>query len=163
LRQSTNYGSLHETHRESLPRTRSGVDDLHSRLEPQARPPRNYEALRDTQHQVDHQSPRTRSGVDRDAAQQGPERPEIQRSWTHHGGMVPQQHSANIWDRQNQEIIRMSDNQRSGAGREGEGQPARDENDPELQEARAAVEEARQREAAERARMQERDRGGPER
>ncbi len=80
--------------------------------------------------------------------------------------MVPQQASANIWIRQNHEI-RMAESDKPGGEREGEGaqpsQPNREQNDPELQEARAAVEEARRREAAERARQQERERGGPER
>jgi hypothetical protein len=138
LRQSRNYAALHETQHQ--------VDETPS---PAGRQPRNYDAVRDTQHQVDRD------------AEESPKRPAIQRSWTHLGGMVPQQKSANDWIEQNQEI-RMSDRRDSGSGRDGQGaQPeaARDENDPELQEARAIVEEARRREAAERARLQERDRG----
>jgi hypothetical protein len=151
VRQSRNYAAVNETQRQSLPRTRSGVEEQrHAVID--AREPRNYDALRATEQRVD-----------REVEQQGPQRPAIHRSWTHHGDMVSQQGSARVWDKQNQELIRMSDNQSPGAGREGDGQPARNENDPELQEARAAVEEARRREAAERARMQERDRGGPER
>jgi hypothetical protein len=146
LRQSRSYGALHETHRQ--------VDEQQSA--PAAQPqPRNYDALRETQHRVDEQTA---------APEPGPKRPDIQRSWTHHGGMVPHHASAHNWIKQNHEI-RMSDNGKPGTGREGQGtqQPSRDQNDPELQEARAAVEEARRREAAERARQQERDRSGPER
>jgi hypothetical protein len=157
LRQSRSYGALHETHRQ--------VDEQQSAPAEQ-RQARNYGALHETQHRVDEQQ--------NAAPEPGPERPDMQRSWSHRGGMVPQQESANHWIRQNNGI-RMSDNEKPGAGREepapgvtrGEGaqpsQPGRDQNDPELQEARAAVEEARRREAAERARMQERERSGPER
>ncbi|MBV9825372.1 MAG: hypothetical protein JO001_06835 [Alphaproteobacteria bacterium] len=147
MRQSGNYGALHETHRE--------VDEQLNGRAPASQESRYYGALHETQHEVDAQQNAIPETI--------PQRPEIQRSWTHHGGMVPQQGSANDWVRQNYEI-RMSDNQRSDADRTGENtQPAHDQNDPELQEARAAVEEARRREAAERARTQERDRGGPER
>jgi hypothetical protein len=179
LRQSRDYGALNESHQQ--------VHDLHTRLEPKSRQPRNYEDLRETQYRVDEQlssrpepapTPqpgnyevlrRTQYEVDAQLnspteAEAEPQRPEAQRSWTHRGGMVPQQESAQIWIKQNHEI-RMA-NENPGAEREGQGtqpsQPSRDENDPQLQEARAAVEEARRREAAERARQQERDRG-PER
>ena len=160
MRQARNYGALNETHRESLPRTRSGVDEERN-SEPEApsqaasRQPRSYGAVHQTHWQLDErQSP----------AADTPERPATVRSWTHYGGMVPQQTSANDWIKQNYEIS-MSDNAKPGAGREGaqSPQPGRDQNGPELQEARAAVEEARRREAAERARLQERDRSGPER
>ena len=80
--------------------------------------------------------------------------------------MVPQQKSANDWIKQNNEI-RMANGDKPGAGREGEGaqpsQPTASRTTPDLQQARAAVEEARRREAAERARSQERERSGPER
>jgi hypothetical protein len=61
----------------------------------------------------------------------------------------------------------MAESDKPGAGREGEGaqspQSNRDQDQAELQEARAAVEDARRREAAERARQHEHDRSGPER
>lgn len=67
-----------------------------------------------------------------------------------------------IWHKQNVEI-KMAANDKSGTERAGEGsQPGREENDPELQQARAALEDARQRQA-ERARQQDREHGGPER
>jgi hypothetical protein len=177
LRQSRSYAALDETHEQ--------VHDLHTRLEPQSRQPRNYEELRRTQYKVDREPSsrpdpgpapqpgnyevlrRTQYEVDaqRNSGAAAPEpeaqRPGVQRSWTHHGGMVPQQHSANVWIRQNHEI-RMA-NENSGTQRQEQGaQAGRNQSDPQLQEARAAVEEARRREAAERARTQERDRG-PER
>lgn len=115
----------------------------------------DYGTLHETQHQVDEQAPEERQ------AALNP-----QRSWTHHGGMEPQQYSAHTWHKQNIEI-KMTQNENSGAAREGQGsqpsQPGHDENDPELQEARAAVEEARRREAAQRAQQQEHGRSGPER
>lgn len=152
-RQPRNYDPVRETQYQADERLNARhVEELHSRLEPQSRQPRNYEALRETQQRVD----------DRQAEQELPDRP-VQRSWTHRGGMVPQQESAITWIRQNHEI-RMAKGDNTGAERAGEGapQPTRDQNDPELQEARAAVEEARRREAAERQRLQERERG-PER
>jgi hypothetical protein len=188
--QSRNYGALNETHRQ--------VEEIQNAFpEAPPRQPRNYEAVRETQYQTDerqtaepeaaaspspqprnyqvlrdaqHESlPQTRSGVEeaRATEEQQPERP-VFRTWTHLGGMVPQHGSAIRWDKQNQEIIRMSDRGDAGTDRDGEGtsspqQESVNENDPDLQEARAVVEEARRREAAERARQQERDRGGPER
>jgi hypothetical protein len=142
LRHSGSYGALHETHRE--------VDEQQNT--PAATPEReahrpNYEALRETQHEVDERQEGIRL---------------TQRSWTHYGGMVPQQHSAIKWHNQNIEI-KMAQNQNSGPERAEEGAQPNQENDLELQEARAAVEEARRREAAERARQQERGRDGPER
>jgi len=147
LRQSRNYGALHETHQQT---------DEQQNSPSASREPRNYGALHETQHQVDEQ-----------LGQQGPERPDVLRSWTHLGGMVPQQGSANEWIRQNYEI-RMAENDKPGADREGDGQQQspqqdREQDQAELQEARAAVEEARRREAAERALQQQRERSGPER
>lgn len=150
MRQPRSYGALHET--------QHVVDEQqNSQLETPSpgasREPRNYDALHETQAQVDDQLNRP--------APEGP-----QRSWTHHGGMVPQQESANEWIRQNYEM-RMAANDKSGESREEEKaqQPESDhaQDQAELQEARAAVEEARQREATERARQQERERSGPER
>lgn len=138
---------MHEAHRE--------VDE--QQTAPAETPERaahrpDYGTLHETQHQVDEQAAEERQ------AALNP-----RRSWTHHGGMVPQQYSADTWHKQNLEI-RMAQNNNSGAARGGQGtEPGPSQNDPELQEARAAVEEARRREAAERARQQERDRGGPER
>jgi hypothetical protein len=150
LRQSRNYGALHETHRQA--------DEQQTPPAAPSRQPRDYGAVRETHHQVDEQQ-------NQNSPAKTPERPDVLRSWTHHGGMVPQQKSANDWIKQNNEI-RMANGDKPGAGREGEGaqpsQPNR-ENDPDLQQARAAVEEARRREAAERARSQERERSGPER
>jgi hypothetical protein len=121
---------------------------------------RYYGAVNDTRRQIDEQQvtpgPASEERAD-------PARP--LRTWTHYGGMVPQQESANKWIRQNHEI-RMAANDKPGTSREGEGaQPSQDraQDQAELQEDRAAVEEARRREAAERARQQERERGGPER
>jgi hypothetical protein len=141
LRHSGSYGALHETHRE--------IDEQENA--PAAEPERaahrpDYEALRDTQHEIDEQQARIRL---------------TQRSWSHHGGMVPQQRSAIIWHNQNIEI-KMAQNGNSGPERAGESTQPNQENDPELQQALAAVEDAKRREAAERARQQERDRG-PER
>jgi hypothetical protein len=148
VRQARNYGTINEAHRQSLPRTRSGVDEQQNAAAAQ-RQPRNYDVLRATQQHVDKQQ----------NSPPEPERPDTLRRWTHYGGMVPQQKSANDWIKQNYEI-RMSDNGKTGAGRQGQGtQPSA----AELQQAQAAVEEAKRREAAERARLQERDRGGPER
>ena len=55
----------------------------------------------------------------------------------------------------------MATSNQSGPSRQGQGTQA--ENNPDVAQARAAVEDAKRREAAERARAQERDRGGPER
>jgi hypothetical protein len=145
VRQPRNYGALHETHRQ--------VDE--QQTPPAETPERaahrpNYRELHQTQYQVDVQAAEERR------AALNP-----QRRWAHHGGLVPQQHSALIWNKQDIEI-RMAQDNNSGAARGGQG-TEQGPNDPELQEARAAVEEARRREAAERARQQERDRGGPER
>jgi hypothetical protein len=79
--------------------------------------------------------------------------------------MVPQQDSANKWIEQNRKMrTKMAENDKSGTERDGEGaQPSQSEREADaadLEEARAAVEEAKQREAYERARQQER---GPER
>jgi hypothetical protein len=175
LRQSRSYGALHETHRQ--------VDEEQSARAPEQGPPeRKYDALRETERLVEEQRhsppPReipapppaeryygalreTQHQLDERQAEE-PDRP-VRRTWTHHGGMVPQQHSAIIWNKQNIES-KMADNDKPGTERAGEGtQPGRDQNDPELQQALAAVEDAKRREAAERARQQERDRGGPER
>ena len=150
MRQARNTGALHETHRQ--------VDDQQEFApEPSAsRSPRNYGALQETQHQIDDRN----SLAKRASA--------LFRSWTHHGGMVEHHASANEWIRQNHEIrTKMAANDKSGPGREGEGaqspQSNREQDQAELQEARAAVEEARRREGAERARQQEHDRSGPER
>jgi hypothetical protein len=142
VRQQRNYRALHETRRE--------LDELQNVQLDNPRQPRNYEALRETQHDLDER-------------QTQPTQP-VRRSWTHYGGMEPQQASAHVWIRQNHEI-RMAQNQNSGADREAQGNrsPREELNQAELQEARAAVEEARQREAAERAREQQRERSGPER
>ena len=102
------------------------------------------------------------------AAREGPEAPEaaatqrgVQRSWTHYGGMVPQQESANIWIKQNHEIRKMAANDRDGTGRDQENTQSseRPQNEAELQEAREIAQEAREREAAQqRERQQERGR-----
>jgi hypothetical protein len=142
LRQSRSYAALRETQRE--------VDEQQSAPAetPERAPHRpNYEALRDTQHEIDERWARIRL---------------MHRSWTHLGGNVPHQHSALIWHNQNIEI-KMAQNGNSSPERGGEGAQPNQENDPELQQAKAAVEDAKRREAAERARQQERDRGGPER
>jgi hypothetical protein len=175
LRQSRSYGALHETHREA--------DEQRSETPSPSRPERKHDAVRETQRQVEEQrhappppeipSPppperyygalrNTQGQVDERQAEQ-PDRP-VQRRWAHHGGMVPQQRSAMIWNRQNIEIKMAENDKTGGSERAGEGaQPDREQNDPELQQALAAVEDAKRREAAERARQQERDRGGPER
>jgi hypothetical protein len=149
LRQSRSYGALNETHRQ-IDEQQNSQPETPTRTT--SRDPRNYGALHETHRQAD-EAPE-------------PERPGPLRSWTHRGGMVPHQESAHTWIRQNNEI-RMAESDKSGPAREGEAaqpsQPNRDQNQAELQEARAAVEEARRREAAERARLQERERGGPER
>jgi hypothetical protein len=129
---------------------------------------RNYGALHETQREIDEQQQQDTPAPEEQAARRGP-----LRTWTHYGGMVPQQASANKWIRQNHEI-RMAANE-SSQGREepapgstrGKGtqsqQSEQEQDQAELQEARAAVEEAKQREASERVRQQERDRSGPER
>ena len=120
---------------------------------------RNYGALHDTRREVDEQQ--NAPAPEESAERRGP-----LRTWTHYGGMVPQQESANKWIRQNYEI-RMAANDKPGASREGEGaqssQSESEQDQAELQEARAAVEEAKKREGAERARQQEHERSGPER
>ena len=158
MRQTRNYGALNESHREVDEQQNSSAAPGQEDPAP-SRQPRNYGALHETQSQVDgrQNSP---------ATEERAEHPAPLRSWTHYGGMVPQQGSANIWIRQNYEI-RMAESDKPGAGREGEGaqspQSNRDQDQAELQEARAAVEDARRREAAERARQHEHDRSGPER
>ena len=150
MRQPRSYGALHETHREVEEQQNSPAA---------TRPTRNYGALHETQHQVDEKQNSPAQAPENHA---GPAN--ILRSWTHHGGMYSQQQSANKWIEQNYEIrAKMAESGKPGAGREGEGAKPSQENDRDLQEARAAVEDARRREAAERARTQERDRGGPER
>ena len=88
------------------------------------------------------------------------------RSWSHRGGMVPQQESANTWIRQNNDI-RMAQSGRASPERSGEGaqQAGREQQNSNLQQARAAAEEARKHQAAQRQREAERanERGGPER
>lgn len=149
MRQPRSFGALQETHRQ--------VDGQENAPEaPASRPARHYGTLHDTEQQVEAQNARAKQAA-----------PEL-RSWTHHGGMVEHHASANEWIRQNHEIrTKMAANDKSGAGRDGEGAPSsqsnREQGQAELQEARAAVEEARRREAAERARQQEHDRSGPER
>ena len=142
---------MQETHREiDEQETAPAETPERAAHRPEHRP--DYGTLHETQHQVDEQATEERQ------AALNP-----RRSWTHHGGMVPQQYSAHTWHKQNLEI-RMAQNNNSGAEREGQGtEPGPNENDQELQEARAAIEEARRREATERARQQERDRSGPER
>ena len=155
MRQARNYGAVNQTHRQ-VDQEQNSRPEAPSQAE--SRQPRSYGAVHQTQWQLDEQPGHASANT--------PERPAIVRSWTEYGGMVPQQGSANDWIKQNREIA-MSDSGKSGAGRGGEGaqpsQPNREQNDPDLQQARAAVEAARQREAAERARQQERERGGPER
>lgn len=154
MRQQRYYGPLHETSGEideeqAVPGKAS--EDRTDAARPM-RQQRHYGALNETASEVDDQQ----VAGDRAA---GPVR-----SWTHHGGMVPQQDSAHQWIRQNRES-RMAANDRSGSAREGEGAASaqdRAQAQAEIAEARAAVEEARRREAAEQARQQQRDRG-PER
>jgi hypothetical protein len=153
VRQPRNYGALNDTHREVDQQQNSPAD---------ARPARNYDALRDTQHQVDE-----KQNSPAQTPQKRPDGPVV-RSWTEQGGMVAHQESARDWIEQNQEIRKkMAQNAKSGASRGGEGtqspQSEREQDQAELREARAAINETRQREAAERARQQERGRSGPER
>lgn len=166
LRQPRHYGPLRETHEADLPPERSGAEEGEqspAAPEPSAsRPARNYQALHDSEQQADARIARARQAT------------EEMRSWTHHGGMVEHHASAHEWVRQTYEIrSKMAANQQPGAGRDGQesnreegpgsSQLNREQNQSELQEARAAVEEARRREAAERARQQGHERGGPER
>jgi hypothetical protein len=146
LRQARNYGALHEAQQQAE----------EPQASPAARQPRNYEAVRETQHQVDEQQA---------SSDNRPERPTVQRSWSHYGGMASQQESANEWIRQNNEIrAKMAETAKSGASREGQGtQSPQQGQDAAVQRAQAAVEDARRREAAERGRQQERERSGPER
>ena len=122
---------------------------------------RNYGALNETRRELDEQQ-----AAPNPSQEERAESPRVLRTWTHEGGMVQHHDFANKWVRQNHEI-KMAANDKPGAGREGEGaqssQPDRAQQQAELQEARAAAQDARQREAAERSRQQERDRGGPER
>jgi hypothetical protein len=158
VRQSRSYGALHETHREADEQQPSSSPETPERS---AHRP-DYGALHDTEHQVDEQR-EARAAEERQAALNP------RRSWTHYGGMWPHQLSAYVWNKQDIEIrtIRMAENQNSGAEREGEGpetsQSEQAQDQAEIEEARAAIEETRRREAAERARQQERDRSGPER
>ena len=161
MRQTRNYGALHDTHREVPTEGRRLNSSAAPGQEEPAplRQPRNYGALHETQHQVDQQQ--NSPEPEERAEQPGP-----LRSWTHYGGMVPQQASAMIWHQQNIEI-RMAESDKPGAEREGEGaessQSDQELDQAELQEAQAAIQETRQREATERARQQERERSGPER
>jgi len=79
------------------------------------------------------------------------------RTWTHHGGMVPQQESANKWIRQNHEI-KTAANDKAGASREGEGDPSpsseRAQDPAELQEAREIASGARAYEGYRQLRME---------
>lgn len=149
MRQTRNYAPVNETHRQV-------EEQLKSPTAAESRPTRNYDALRETQHQVDDD----RQNGETEKERQTPEStPSPLRSWTHHGGMVWQQGSANQWVRQNHEI-RMAQSERTERTGQ-ETQPGRDQNDPALQRARHIAEQARQRESAERSR--ERERSGPER
>jgi hypothetical protein len=155
LRQARNAGALRETHRQ----VDQELDAPAGPEQPAFRRSRNDAAEQETQRGVDEENSR--------AAQEA-HHPSVLRTWTHRGGMVEQQASANRWVRQNQEIrARMAANDSPGSGREGEGaqsrQSGQEQDRAELEEARAAVEEARRREAGERARQQERERSGPER
>jgi hypothetical protein len=156
LRQSRNVGALHETQRH--------VDEEQSRdaelskgpPDHGLRTPRNYDALRDSHYHVD----------DRASGRSPQDASEPQRNWTHHGGMVSQQSSAMEWIRQNDEYGLSGWEQRKPAreGKEMSSQQAdQAQKDQELAEARAAVDEARRQEVAERTQQQQRDRGGPER
>lgn len=157
MRQARNYGALNDARREV------GQQPNEPALTPEQSPsrdPRHYGSLHETQRHVDE-----RQNTQAEELQERASRP-ILRQWTHRGGMAPQQESAMIWHKQNIEIKMAAANDKSGGEQEqaGEGsQPNREENDPELQQARAAVEDAKRREAAERTRQQERDRSGPER
>lgn len=146
--QPTDYGALRDTHRQ--------VEEQRNPQPPASRQPRNYEPLRDTGREVEER--REASAEASRSSQERPVRPVLRvlRMWTQLGGMEHHNASAFRWIRQNYEI-RMAQSNQSGPGRGGEGAQA--ENDPDLAEARAAVEEAQRREAAERARAQERDRG----
>jgi hypothetical protein len=147
LRQPRNYGALRDTQRQA---DEPGISPPETPERAAHRP--NYAPLHDTQQRIDEQARAD------EAAEQRTQRP-ILRRWTHRGGMVPQQESATIWNRQDIEIRKnqMAENDKTEANKEGEGtQRGVDENDPELQEAKAVVEDARRREAAERARQQER-------
>jgi hypothetical protein len=125
---------------------------------------RNIGALRETHREVDQEqnSPVAQS----QAPEQNVRQSAPVRSWSHRGGMVPQQESANTWIRQDNDI-RMAQSSRQGAERSGEGaqQPGREQGNANLQQARAAAEEARKHQAAQKQREAERapERGGPER
>jgi hypothetical protein len=125
---------------------------------------RNIGALRETHREVDQEqnSPAAAQGQapEQNAGQSGPVR-----TWSHRGGMVPQQESANTWIRQDNDI-RMAQSGRAGGERSGEGaQSSSQHENSNLQQARAAAEEARRRQEAQRQREAERvqERGGPER
>lgn len=155
MRQPRNYGAIRETEQqfEDEPATPGAEADA-------ARQPRHYGGLRDTQHAVDAQRAASVDGAEQ--LQEGPQPPEILRRWTHHGGMVPQQESANEWLRQNYEA-RMAESEKSEPAPDAEAAPSaqqEQEDAAELAEARAAAEDTRRR-LAERAQQQEhlRDRG----
>jgi hypothetical protein len=149
LRQTRNYGAVHETHREVEEQQKAAAPDPAASRQPT----RNYDAVRDTQHQVDDRQMRKKIEP---------------RVWTNHAGMVSQNEAANRWIEENQEIRKkMAQSNNPGASREGQGaqpsQSPRQQNDPVLQEARAISEQTKRREAADRARVQDRERSGPER
>jgi hypothetical protein len=163
LRQQRSYGAVRQTHREVGEHQNS----------PEALQPtrNNYRALQQTQRQVDEQQNSRADSGDRTSGE-GSNRPRVLRTWTQYGGMEPQQDSARKWIKQNHEI-RMAAANNSGANREepaqgstrGQGaespQSNRGQDQAGLEKARAIVEEARQREAAAKAR--EHERSGPER
>lgn len=113
---------------------------------------RNYQALNDAQRELDARAEEPAAASPE--AQRGP-----LRSWTHYGGMVPQQESALLWVKQNYEI-RMAANDRTGNSHDQDNTQSaeRAQNEAELQEARETAEDARQREA-ERSREREQERG----
>jgi len=155
LRQSRNVDALRETHRD-VDEQQQAQPSQEPTDRDQSRSPRHYGALHESHNRVD----------DRDLwiSQHGSPGP--QRSWSHHGGMAPQQGSAMEWIRQNDEYG-LSGWENRKAAREGQGmsspQSDQAQKDQELAEARAAVEEARRQEATERSQQQQRDRSGPER
>lgn len=121
--------------------------------------------LRETHREVDQEqnSPAPPQGQ---APEQNAGHSGSVRTWSHRGGMVPQQESANTWIRQDNDI-RMAQSGRAGGERSGEGaqQSSSQHENANLQQARAAAEEARRRQEAQRQREAERvqERGGPER
>lgn len=118
---------------------------------------RNYEALNGAHRSLDERQPD--DSAEREEPQKAAEARGPVRTWSHYGGMVPQQESANRWIRQNYEM-RMAANDKAETGRgENDTQSQDIERDAELQEARETAEEARQREAQlQREREQERSR-----